>query len=163
MTHPSPRPPRRPVLLRTCIAAASTLAACLAPGLAGATLGEAGTTVDGDVVQLRAQRAVTRAAAYTVHELQAGGGTVVREYVNGANRVFAVTWAGPSIPDLQQLLGVHFQRYSAAARANGRARRPVSVQQPDLVIQTAGRTRAFSGIAYLPAQIPSGVRINEIR
>ncbi len=151
------------MLLRTCIAGVSTLAACLAPGLAGATLGEAGTTVDRDLVQLRAQRAITRAAAYTVHELQVGGGTAVREYVNGANQVFAITWTGPSIPDLQQLLGVHFARYSAAARSNGRARRPVSVRQADLVIQTAGRTRAFSGIAYLPPQVPPGMRIDEIR
>jgi hypothetical protein len=162
MTPPSERP-CAPVRTHVLLAGACLLAACLAPGPAGATLGEGATTVDSDLATLRAHRSIIRAAAYSVHQLYISGGTVVHEYVNGANQVFAVTWSGPSIPDLQPLLGVHFARYSAAAKANGRARRPVTVQQPDLVIRTAGRTRAFSGIAYLPAQVPAGVSISEIR
>jgi hypothetical protein len=139
------------------------LAAMLAPGIALAALGEDASTVERDVKQMRAQRAVTASSAYSVHELQLPGGTLVREYVTTTNRVFAIAWNGPSIPDLQQLLGAYFPRFTAAAQGLGRARRPVAVEASDLVIHTAGHTRAFSGVAYLPNQMPSGVRPEQLR
>ncbi|HEX4585842.1 MAG TPA: DUF2844 domain-containing protein [Burkholderiaceae bacterium] len=139
------------------------LAAVLAPAAALAALGEASSTVERDAVQMRAQRAVTASSAYSVHELQLPGGTQVREYVTAANQVFAIAWNGPSIPDLQQLLGTYFPRFAAAAQAVAQARRPVSVDQSDLVIHTAGHTRAFTGVAYLPNLMPSGMRPEQLR
>ncbi len=112
---------------------------------------------------MRAQRSVTASTAYSVHELQLPGGTLVREYLTSANRVFAVAWKGPSIPDLQQLLGTYFPRYRVATEAIGRARRGVVVEHSDLVIHTGGHTRAFYGVAYLPTQMPSGVQPDQIR
>jgi len=139
------------------------LAATLAPNIASATLGEDSSTVEKDVTRLRAQRSVTPSTAYSVHELQLPGGTQVREYLTSANRVFAVAWQGPSIPDLQQLLGTYFPRYSAAAQALRGARRPMALEESDLVIRTGGHPRAFFGIAYLPTQIPSGMHAEQIR
>jgi len=139
------------------------LAAAFVPGVALAALGEDSSTVERDVMQLRAQRSVTPSSAYSVHELQLPGGTQVREYLTASNRVFAIAWSGPSIPDLQQLLASYFPRYRAAAEATGRSRRPVAVDASDLVIRTGGHARAFFGVAYLPGQMPSGVRAEQIR
>jgi hypothetical protein len=163
MTHNLPSLRHGWIRPRSRAAAVWLLAATLAPSIALATLGEDSPTVERDVAQLHAQRTVTATTAYSVHELQLPGGTQVREYLTNANRVFAVTWSGPSIPDLQQLLGTYLSRYSAAAQAMGRSRRPVTVHDSDLVIRTGGHARAFFGVAYLPGQMPSGVRAEEIR
>lgn len=139
------------------------IAALLFPGFAFATLGQDAATIELDRAQLQAQRAVTQSPRYTVHELTLPGGTQVREYLTATQQVFAVAWSGPSIPDLQQLLGSYFTRYVAAAKANGRARKPVAVEDSDLVVHTGGHFRAFSGVAYLPGRMPSGVSAEQIR
>jgi hypothetical protein len=139
------------------------LASVLAPGISMAALGGDASTIEHEASQLKAARSVRAASAYSVHELQVAGGLQVREYANSANQVFAVAWRGPSIPDLQQLLGNYFPRYSKAAQALGRVRRGVAVEESDLVIRTGGHMRAFFGIAYLPGQIPQGVTLDEIR
>jgi hypothetical protein len=139
------------------------MAAMLAPAIALAALGEDASTVERDVTHLKAARSVSATAAFSVHELQLAGGTQVREYVTTANKVFAVVWRGPAIPDLQQLLGTYFPRYRQAAQAVGRARRGISVEQSDLVIRTGGHPRDFFGVAYLPGQMPQGVTLDSIR
>jgi Protein of unknown function (DUF2844) len=164
MRHHFPCSERGAIRSLARAAALCLLATTLAPGIASATLGEDASTVEKDVARMHAQRSVTAAAAYSLHELQLPGGTRVREYMTSANRVFAVSWSGPSIPDLQQLLGTsYFPRYSAATQALRGARRPVAVEQSDLVIHTGGHARAFFGIAYLPTQMPSGVSAEQIR
>jgi hypothetical protein len=139
------------------------LAAMCAPAIALAALGADASTIERDVTQMRAQRSVSATSAFSVHELQLSGGTQVREYVTTANQVFAVVWRGPSIPDLQQLLGTYFPRFSKAAQALGRVRRGVAVEESDLVIRTGGHPRDFFGMAYLPGQMPQGVTLDAIR
>ena len=139
------------------------LAGMLAPGIATAALGEDGSTIERDVAHLQAQRSIAQSSAYSVHELALPGGTRVREYLTPAQQIFAITWSGPSIPDLQQLLGSYFPRFQSAAKAVGRARRPILMQEPDLVIQSGGHPRAFSGVAYLPHLVPPGVRADQIQ
>ncbi|HKT89211.1 MAG TPA: DUF2844 domain-containing protein [Candidatus Sulfotelmatobacter sp.] len=130
-----------------------------------ATLGEDVSTVRADQVRIQATETITRKSAYTVHELQSASGVAVREYVSSAGKVFAVAWHGPTMPDLKQLLGSHFQEYQQALQAQGqRARRgPIFVELPNLVIHLGGHMRDFVGHAYLPDQMPSGVRAEEIR
>ena len=41
----------------------------------------------------------------------------MREYLDRAGNVFAVSWSGPVLPDLQRLLGAHFAQYTAALAA----------------------------------------------
>ena len=168
---------QRGAALARSLAAACWMAAAFAPVVASATLGESTSTIQNDAARLHAQAGAVRpvaarsaasaagaaAAAYTVHELQLPGGAQVREYVTSANNVFAVAWDGPSVPELQQLLGAYFPRYSAAAKAIGRLRRGVDLEQQDLVIRTGGHMRAFFGMAYLPAMLPPGVTPEEIR
>lgn len=160
----SPRRPRGSTSLRVRTALASPLiAATVIPGIASATLGEDGSTVERDRAQMQAQRLIAQSTGYTVHELQLPGGTTVREYLTNTNQVFAIAWRGPSIPDLKVLLGTHFARFSAAAQAAGRARHALIVQDPDLVIHSGGHPRAFSGMAYLPQRMPPGVTAEQIR
>lgn len=156
--------PSRKHGIRAALGAGCLLAAMLTPGLALATLGQGASSVEQDRVQMRAQRNVTQFSGYSVHELTLPGGTQVREYLLPNQQVFAVAWNGRAIPDLQQLLGTYAVRYqSAAARSAKGLRRPVVLQESDLVIQSSGHARAFSGMAYLPQQMPSGMSADQIR
>lgn len=131
-----------------------------------AALGGDAPSVQADQVHMRATVKTIQADAYTVQEIQAPSGTVVREYVSPAGKVFAVAWHGPFLPDLHQILGASFDTFTHALQApNGRrfVRGPVSVQQGGLVVFSAGHPRNFSGKAYLSDMLPEGVRAEEIR
>lgn len=141
-------------------AAAAALVAI--PAAAMAALGGDASSVLADSAALKGALATSSAARYTVQEIRVESGTVVRQYVSPAGRVFAVTWNGPMLPDLRQVLGAYFERYVDAA-SQRRARGPVLIQQPDLVVQSGGHMRAFAGSAYLPGAVPQGVSSEEIR
>jgi hypothetical protein len=137
------------------------------PSLASAELG-------GDVASVQTDRARMRGALvritsndrYSLHEMQTESGTLVREYVSPAGKVFAVAWQGPLLPDLRQVLGPYFERYvqgAQAAVANRTGRAPLLVELPDLVVQNSGRQRAFTGRAYVPQMVPQGVTSNDIQ
>ena len=129
---------------------------------ARASLGGTQASVETDRLQVGATLRVLPSAAYSVHELQTPSGTVVREYVSPAGIVFGVAWQGPSMPDLRQVLGTYFDRY-VEARATRKARGPVAIEQPGLVVQSAGHPRAFVGRAYIPEALPQGVTADAIR
>ncbi|MDS0805436.1 DUF2844 domain-containing protein [Burkholderia cenocepacia] len=91
--------------------------------------------------------------------------TVVREYVTGG-KVFAVTWSGPSAPNVRQLLGAYVDQASADVKAFREAHGgigPVSVSSGDFVFQSSGHMGFYAGRAYIPSAIPSGVSISDIR
>ena len=136
---------------------------CIPPAFA--TLGEDVSTVRADQARIQATETIRQKSAYSIHELQSPSGMAVREYASPSGKVFAVAWHGPSMPNLKQLLGSHFQEYQQALQTQGqRVRRgPVLVQLPDLVVELGGHMRDFRGRAYLPDQMPSGVRAEEIR
>jgi hypothetical protein len=146
------------------------IAVLLALGLplpAFAALGDVSNSVQTDQAQMRAGLKVIEEDAYTIHEMKSPNGTVVREYVSRADgRVFGITWQGPFIPDLKQLLGAYFQQYSRAAQVQRETqvgRHPLNIHEPGLVVQTAGHMRAFSGRAYDPGLIPAGVSDHDIQ
>lgn len=131
-----------------------------------ATLGGDASSVEADRAQMQATLTSTRTDAYTMQEIQHPNGTMIREYVSPAGRVFAITWHGPFIPDMHQLLGTYFQQYSEGVKAHhaaGPGRRPLNIQQPGLVVQSIGHMRSFSGKAYDPTLLPKGVTTNDIR
>jgi Protein of unknown function (DUF2844) len=133
------------------------------PFSASATLGESSTSTEVDRASMKATLRMLPAVKYTVHEIQTPSGTAVREYVSSAGTVFAVAWQGPVIPDLRQALGTYFDRYTEAAKGNRAGHRHLAIREPDLVVQSSGRMRAFSGRAYLPQLLPQGVTVEEIR
>ena len=133
---------------------------------AWASLGGDRASVDADQVHLQGTRTTKAVESYTVHEIQAANGVLVREYVSAEGKVFAIGWNGPWMPDLRQLLGGYFEQYRTAlqARSGPRvSRRPVAIEQPGLVVQVGGHLRAFAGRAYVADMLPSGVRAEEIQ
>jgi len=135
-------------------------AACL-PAMA--SLGGDATTVEADRAQMKAQVRVTSTAAYTVHEITTETNTVVREYVSAVGKVFAVSWRGPTLPDLQQTLGTYYNDYQTAATTPHVGHRHLSIDRADLVVHSNGRMRAFYGHAYVPALLPPNFTIADIQ
>lgn len=135
------------------------------PLCASASLGGDVKSVQADQAQMRGTLRSTVNAAYTVHEIKASTGVVVREYVSPAGKVFAVAWQGPTHPDLHQLLGTYYETFVQAAEVrklragNG----PLLVEQSGLVVQMGGHMRAFTGRAYMSYLLPSGVAVTQIR
>ena len=138
----------------------------LLPLPALAALGGDVASVHEDQAQMKGTLKTTQAEAYTLHEIKDSAGTVVKEYVSPAGKVFAVTWHGPFIPNMQQVLGTYFEQFAEAAKAqreSGPGHRPVNIRQPGLVFQNGGHMRSYFGKAYVPAMLPQGVTTDEIQ
>lgn len=135
--------------------------ACLAPTIASASLGGAPSSFgNAQAVQARQLAAAgpagsTSASGYTVNESTLDSGTVVREYVGANGTVFAVSWNGPFLPDLRTLLGSQFSTLTAA-HASRAGRGPVRVERSDVVIESSGHMRAYTGRAWLTSALPAG-------
>ena len=146
-------------LLTTLMAAALGFAA---PAMAA--LGGDVSSVEADRASLKGALTGFRAGqSYGVHELTTASGVHVREYVAGG-KVFAVSWQGPVIPDLRQVLGAYYTTYAQAAAApHAGGHRHLRVEQPGLVVESNGRMRAFYGRAWDPALLPASFTVSDIR
>lgn len=136
------------------------------PVLAFATLGGSLDSVQADRAHFKANIRITEGSVYTVHEFTTPSNVVVREYISPGGRVFGVSWRGPFIPDMQQLLGSYFQQYVMAAKAERErhvGRSPLNIQLPGLVVQTGGHMGAYFGRAYDPELLPAGASPDDIR
>jgi hypothetical protein len=102
---------------------------------------------------------------YELQEIVTDNGMQVREFLTLDGRVFAVSWAGPALPDLQRLLGAQFEVYAAAlaARAHLGLHRSLRVATTGLVVESDGQLRSYVGRAYLPAMVPTNVSITDLR
>jgi hypothetical protein len=128
-----------------------------------ASLGDNVTTVQSDQMHMKASLRTTEGAGYVIHELQSQSGVRVREYVSPAGRVFAVSWQGPFMPDLRQVLGSYFEQYSQAAKSRQARGGPLIIREPGLVVESGGHMRSFFGRAYVPQMVPENVRAEAIR
>jgi Protein of unknown function (DUF2844) len=140
-------------------------AQALAPARAG--LGETLASVQADQVSLKGTLRTRAQAGYTVQEITASTGTVVREYVSPAGVVFAIRWSGPAMPNLQQTLGAYFAQYLAAVKAqrSGAMRsghHHVEVRSPSLVVRVGGHMRQYYGTAYVPSLVPPNLSISDL-
>lgn len=147
------------------------LAALLAANLllslpAHAALGGSVDSVSADSSSMRGQLRSTGFVDYDMHQITSGA-LVVNEYATRSGQVFAITWHGPTPPNLQQLLGTYFGRFQSASvaahQANPGLHRVFTLSQSDLVIRSAGRLRAFGGIAYLPTLVPADVSVDQLQ
>jgi hypothetical protein len=130
-----------------------------------AALGGDVASVHEDQAQMKATLKTTQAEAYAVHEIKDSAGTVVKEYVSPAGKVFAISWHGQFIPNMQQLLGTYFDQFAQAAKAqreSGPGHRPVNIQQPGFVFHNGGHMRSYFGKAYVPEMVPQGVNPDAI-
>lgn len=130
-----------------------------------ASLGGKVDSIQADTAHMGATVNQTSANNVEVHQLQSPTGTVVNEYLSSSGTVFAVTWQGPFMPDMQQILGAYFQQYSAALSAQPRqyGHHPLNIKQPGLVVQTGGHMRAHWGRVYVPALVPEGVNAEQLQ
>jgi hypothetical protein len=133
---------------------------------AHAVLGGSYNSVETDRLHMAAQARTSAAASFSVHALTLANGGVVREFTRADGTVFAVDWRGPGKPDLRQLLGTYFetmQADNAVPVGRRRTRRPPAVSRSDLVIQTAGHSGAFQGVAILPKLAPTGFSAADLK
>jgi Protein of unknown function (DUF2844) len=134
------------------------LSALFAAALSGfAALGGSEESVITDQVKLQASRRVVPEHGYRVYEISRGDGTLIKEYVSFGGMVFGVSWKGPTLPDLSQLLGSSFAEFQNSLQHKPGQRRVAVVHNTDLVVESTGHTRAFQGRAYLNSLLPDGV------
>jgi hypothetical protein len=134
-------------------------------GEARASLGGELTSVLDDAAELHGTAQASSLQQFEIEEIVTDNGMRVREFLNRNGIVFAVTWSGPATPDLQRLLGTQFAVYSTALAARPRLglQRSVRVATPDLVVESEGHLRNYTGRAWLPAMIPTGVSTAAVR
>lgn len=142
-----------------------TLGVCAFASPALAALGGDLSTIDADRVSLKgALTSFSTVKGYGVHEITTPAGVHVLEYVASDGKVFAVSWQGPIIPDLRQMLGPYYASYAqAAAGPHPGGHRHLKIEQPGLVVESHGRMRAFYGRAWDPALLPAGFTAADIR
>jgi hypothetical protein len=137
----------------------------LAVPQARATLGESADTVQPERKDSSAVRHTTLSRnGYTVREV-ASGANVLREYISPSGVVFAIAWNGVSHPDLTSQLGTYAGEYQKALRktTGQKGKRHMQVKAERVIVEKWGHMRNMQGRAYIPALLPSGVRIDEIK
>jgi len=162
-SHLSHSPQTRLMLLATAgLVAASAALPCFA-SLGRAPSAFSGTTTVHQARTLAAANGTggtgvsNGSASYSVSTTTLAGGTMVREYVGADGVVFAVTWNGPFLPDLRELLGQHFATLrNESARQPKAGRGQVRVAQPDVTIESGGHMRAYAGRAWINSRLPAG-------
>ncbi|MGV2290427.1 DUF2844 domain-containing protein [Trinickia sp. YCB016] len=149
----------------TKFAACAAMASFCFSSAAHAALGGSPSTPANLHPTASASVATQAASGYTVDVTTFSDGLVVREYV-ASGAVFAVSWSGPSMPNLTELFGSYYGPLQQGAadyrKANG-GLSVVIVNQAGLVAQVGGRPGAFSGHAYLPNALPAGVAAGAIQ
>jgi hypothetical protein len=128
-----------------------------------AVLGEYENSVASDQQHMHAQLHEQVRQGYSVKQLSSADGRTVREYVSPAGLVFGVAWQGPSMPDLQQLLGSFIGQLQQVTRSRRRRGGPLVVQRNDFVLVSGGHMRSFHGRAYVPSLLPANVSAEVVR
>ena len=151
----------RPTTPRDLLIAAFASAA-FASGYADAQLGS--TIVSDHDASHAAVMQHTQNGQLSYHESTDTNGITVRQYVNSSGEVYAVSWHGPAIPDVQALLGAHYARYQNGALASqvSNGLHASRVSQDDLVVESGVRLRQFVGRAWLTSALPAGVATSDI-
>jgi hypothetical protein len=135
--------------------------------LAQAVLGATQDSIQVDQIRLKGLRSRHIAWQMTTHEITLADGSGIKEYVNAAGQVFAVSWRTRLKPNLQTLLGANYAAMSEAALEQPKGvasmKRQQSVRLSNLVVHQGGRVNAFAGVAYVPALVPAGVDADALR
>jgi hypothetical protein len=139
------------------------VATCLVVGCwltgqdAQATLGGDGASVAANQQHLGGALQMQKLAQGERHELRLPSGIVVREYVSPGGAVYAITWSGPTMPDLRELLGSYFAQLARRDSHPHSGHHRMTMTGSDLEIRSSGHGRAFVGRAWVPSLVPAGV------
>lgn len=120
-----------------------------------ATLGGDAASVASNQQHLGATRRVRALPAGECHDLSVPSGPAVHEYLSPAGSVYAVSWKGHGMPDLQELFGAYFSQLATGHRRGGHHR--MTLTGSDLVVETTSHGRVFTGRAWVPSLVPAGV------
>jgi Protein of unknown function (DUF2844) len=134
-----------------------SLALVLGAAPAWAVLGEPLSSVQSDHVYFRGMLVRVPRQGYELHQITAPDGTVIREYVSPEGTVFGVSWQGPVMPNLSQLLGSYLTDFQQASQSPHARRAPLVVHTDRVVIESGGHMRAFHGRAYVPNLVPNNL------
>lgn len=133
----------------------AVLAIASAPALA--VLGEPVASVHTDQQRTGGKLRAVYRAGYTVQQITQPDGLVVEEFVSPAGMVFGVSWRGPVMPKLADLLGSYFQDFQQTSQTAARRRRAVVLRSDRVVVESGGHPRGFHGRAYVPSLVPGNV------
>ena len=137
-----------------------------APAKAG--LGDTLASVQSDRISMKGQLRERSGAGYSVEEITAASGTVIREYVSSSGIVFAVSWNGPAMPNLPQTFGSYFAQYQDAVqaqRAKGmpdRGHNHLQIHTSSLIVHAGGHMRQYFGFAYVPSLMPQNLSPSDL-
>lgn len=103
--------------------------------------------------------------ALRMRTLTDAGNTTLNEYATSTGEIIAYTWQGPTMPDMNALLGQYassFRSGAAASPATGNlhASRVVTA---DVIVESGGPMRGYVGRAWLPTDLPPGVSSADFR
>ena len=133
--------------------------------VADAALGESADSIASDRMSLSAVRGAAKVLGnYTIQTIESDSATV-REYISPSGLIFGVAWNGLIHPDLTQLLGSYAGEYQKVLRQTQHkaGRRSIRVKTGHIVVEKWGHMRNLQGRAYVPALIPQGVAVDEIK
>jgi hypothetical protein len=129
-----------------------------------AALGEDVDSIIADQQEMGGKIKTTSNAGYTTNEITTPSGTSVREYVSSGGRVFAVSWRGPTPPNLANLLGSYFEQIQAAASTQKPGLSgPTTVAAGDVIFHSGGHMGGLWGRAVVTSLIPEGVDEAELK
>lgn len=129
-----------------------------------AGLGDAPSKFGKQVLATRTATKSSGLTTYTELEKKLDSGTAIHEYLDVTGTVFAVSWSGPFLPDLKEVLGPHFDTMVAHVNNTPHAGRSrLVVTRDDVVIISGGHMGAFKGQAWIPAKLPAGFKPADIK
>jgi hypothetical protein len=131
----------------------------LLPGISSAELGGNTDSIFAEQKAFNSQISNEQKDSIVVYIQTLPSGIIIQEYLSGKGTVFAVTWSGPALPNLQILLGSYFKDYLTAIKE---ARRSVYFSNENVIIQSSGMMGAFQGFAFLTKQAPAGFTPNNL-
>ena len=146
------------VLLGASVALGS---AVIAPTTAEATLGDDATSVRANQGHLGCELRVEKVASGERHVLALSNGTVIRQYLSPAGVVYAVTWHGPRMPNLQEIFGGYAAQLSQRDRIRG-GRHNMTLDGTNFMMRATGHGHTFAGRAWVPSLVPAGVDLNAL-
>lgn len=124
---------------------------------------ELGGTVSKDAIQIQEKfPADATGQRLNVFQIKLPTGTQIKEYATTDNIVVGVSWQGPTLPNLKQLLGQHFDTFAKRPATKDTNHHNVDFFSDDLVVQSYGQIHNFSGRAYLPKMLPVGISADQV-
>jgi Protein of unknown function (DUF2844) len=150
-------------MMKLSYALLGTLAAACISAPALAVLGGDANSVEADRASMKGATRITPGVDYSVHQIQTPTGMAINEYVSAQGKVFAVSWRGPGLPDLPQLLGGYSVELAQAATRPHYNHHHLNIEAQNVVMQSGGQLRTRYGRAWVPALLPENFALKDIR